>query len=244
MPSKKFQIPTLLLLFLIPCYSFSQEFEHIDTEAGPFQFFQVGHASLIFKFQEKIIHIDPWSKLADYETFPKADLIVITHHHRDHLDNRAIEAITTKHTKLICTTICDTMLEFEGQKILLGNGDTIQFEDILIEAVPAYNLIHKRENGEYYHPKGDGNGYIFTVGNKRIYVAGDTEDIPEMKNIGFIDIAWLPMNLPYTMSPEMVANAAKMIRPTILYPYHYGETNTQLLLDLLSDEKEVEIRIK
>jgi len=105
-------------------------------------------------------------------------------------------------------------------------------------------MIHKRDNGQPFHPEGVGNGYILTFGDKRVYVAGDTENIPEMKTLQGIDVAFLPMNLPYTMTPEMVADAAKSFRPKILYPYHYGDTDTSKLLELLKDEQEIEVRIR
>jgi L-ascorbate metabolism protein UlaG (beta-lactamase superfamily) len=113
-----------------------------------------------------------------------------------------------------------------------------------IEAVPAYNIISKRENGQPYHPKGVGNGYIVTFGDKRVYVAGDTENIPEMKSLKNIEIAFLPMNQPYTMTPEMLADAAKIFRPRVLYPYHTGETDVTKLSALMKDQKEIEVRIR
>jgi len=115
---------------------------------------------------------------------------------------------------------------------------------ITVEAVPAYNVVAKRENGQPYHPKGTGNGYIFTFGDKRVYVAGDTENIPEMRTFRNIDIAFLPMNLPYTMTPEMVADAAGMIQPKVLYPYHTGDTDIAKLSTLMQDRKGVEVRIR
>ena len=113
-----------------------------------------------------------------------------------------------------------------------------------IETIPAYNLVYKRDNGQPFHPKGVGNGYIITFGDKRVYVAGDTENIPEMKSLQEIDCAFLPMNLPYTMTPEMVTDAAEAFRPKILYPYHFVDTDTSQLLRLLQDQKEVEVRIR
>ena len=112
------------------------------------------------------------------------------------------------------------------------------------DAVPAYNLVHKRESGEPFHPKGQGNGYVITFGDKRVYVAGDTENTPEMKALKNIDIAFLPMNLPYTMTPEMVADAARAFKPKILYPYHFGKTDTARLVALLQDQPEIEVRIR
>jgi len=124
------------------------------------------------------------------------------------------------------------------------NGDVKTVEGLKIEAVPAYNIVHKRDTGQPFHPKGVGNGYIITFGDKRAYVAGDTENIPEMKGLKNIDIAFLPMNLPYTMTPEMVADAAKAFKPKILYPYHFGETDTSKVVSLLKGIPEIEVRIR
>jgi L-ascorbate metabolism protein UlaG (beta-lactamase superfamily) len=127
---------------------------------------------------------------------------------------------------------------------VLRNGESATVEGIRIEAVPAYNLVHMRSPGAPYHPKGVGNGYVLTFGDKRVYVAGDTENIPEMKELGRIDVAFLPMNLPYTMTPVMVADAARMLKPKILYPYHTTDTDTSKLQPLLKDEKGIEVRIR
>jgi L-ascorbate metabolism protein UlaG (beta-lactamase superfamily) len=126
----------------------------------------------------------------------------------------------------------------------MRNGDVQTVLGVKIEAVPAYNLVHKRENGQPFHPKGQGNGYVLTFGNTRLYIAGDTENTPEMKALKHIDIAFLPMNLPYTMTPEMVADGAKAFRPRILYPYHRGETDPAALSALLKDEKDIEVRVR
>jgi L-ascorbate metabolism protein UlaG (beta-lactamase superfamily) len=126
----------------------------------------------------------------------------------------------------------------------MKNGDVQTIAGLTIEAVPAYNLVHMRSSGVPFHPKGVGNGYVITFGDKRVYVAGDTENVPEMKNLERIDIAFLPMNLPYTMTPEMVADAAKAFKPKILYPYHYGKTDTSQLVKLLRDYVEIEVRIR
>ena len=126
----------------------------------------------------------------------------------------------------------------------MKNGDIKTVAGLKIEAVPAYNLVHKRSSGVPFHPKGVGNGYVITFGDKRVYVAGDTENVSEKKNLGRSDIAFLPMNLPYTMTPEMVADAAKAFKPKILYPYHYGKTDTSQLVELLQGYDEIEVRIR
>jgi len=128
--------------------------------------------------------------------------------------------------------------------IIMKNGDVRSVLGILVEAVPAYNLAHKRENGQPYHPKGQGNGYVLTFGGTRVYIAGDTENTPEMKALRNIDYAFLPMNLPYTMTPEMVADAVKAFKPRVLYPYHFGDTNTAQLVELLRNDRGIEVRIR
>jgi len=198
----------------------------------------------MFEFDKKIIHIDPYSKVADYNQLPKADLILLTHHHGDHLDSTALASIYTKTTTLYWTAECEKSSKFRAPASVLQNGDKLMWKGILIESVPAYNIENKRQNGSPYHPMGEGNGYILTLGNKRVYIAGDTENIPEMLRFRPIDIAFLPMNLPYTMTPEMVKDAALMINPKVLYPYHFGKTDTSIIFDLLKDSPFIEVRIR
>jgi L-ascorbate metabolism protein UlaG (beta-lactamase superfamily) len=195
----------------------------------------------MFTFNGKVIHVDPFSKLAEYSKLPKADMLLITHEHRDHLDLKAMEAVRTDKTVVVLTKTCAARLK---GGIIMENGDTETVGGLKIEAVPAYNLVHMRSEGVPFHPEGIGNGYVITFGDKRVYVAGDTEDIPEMKRLERIDCAFLPMNLPYTMNPEMVADAAKAFKPKILYPYHYGDTDTSNLEQLMKDTQDVEIRIR
>jgi L-ascorbate metabolism protein UlaG (beta-lactamase superfamily) len=230
----------IMVLFMNQAPAQSFEKETIKTSEGELEITFIGHGTLMFKFNGKIIHIDPFSKLADYGKLPKADAIFITHQHGDHLDPAALQQIRTDSTIVILTEICAKQVE--GGTIM-KNGDVREVMGVKVEAVPAYNLIHKRDNGEFFHPKGEGNGYIFTFGNKRIYVAGDTENTPEMKSLKNIDYAFLPMNLPYTMTPEMVANAVKAFRPKVLFPYHYGDTDTSRLIELLKDDKDIDVRI-
>ncbi len=221
----------------------AQEFEKDVFNAGEKELAItfVGHGSLIFEYNNKFIHIDPSSREADYAYLPKADLILVTHHHGDHCDPSAISAVSTDKTILMTTQLAKEKLGF-GQ--ILVNGDQATFDEINIEAVPAYNLVHKRDNGQFFHPKGTCNSYVVTIGDKRIFIGGDTENTPEMKALKNIDIAFLPMNLPYTMTPEMVADAAKAFKPRILYPYHYGKTDTSIIVDLMKGTEVVETRIR
>ena len=217
------------------------ETDTIQTSAGNLKITFIGHGTLMFEFGGEVIHVDPVAREADYTKLPKAGIILITHEHGDHFDLDTVNLLRTEKTAVVLTETCAKQFE-EG--IVLRNGDVTVVKGIRVEAVPAYNLVHMRTPGNPFHPKGVGNGYIDTFGDKRVYVAGDTENVPEMKTLTEIEIAFLPMNLPYTMTPEMVADAAKAFRPAILYPYHFGETDTSKLVDLLRDTKGVEVRIR
>ena len=217
------------------------ETDVIRTSAGDLRITFIGHGTLMFTFGGKVIHVDPNSQMADYAKLPKADLILITHEHRDHFDPKALGLLRTEKTMMILTNTLAKQIE---GGIVMNNGDFRSIEGLKIEAVAAYNMVHKRGDGTPFHPKGTGNGYVITFGEKKIYVAGDTENIPEMKDLKDIDVAFLPMNVPATMTPEMVTDAAKAFKPKILYPYHYGDTEPSRLVELLKDTKEIEVRIR
>ena len=217
------------------------ETDVIQTSAGDLKITFLGHGTLMLTFNGRNIHVDPFSRVADYSKLPKADVILITHEHRDHLDLKALASVRTEKTEVVLTETCAKQVE---GGIAMQNGDVHAVNGVTIEAVPAYNLVHKRENGQPFHPKGVGNGYVMTFGDKRVYVAGDTENIPEMNKLQDIDCAFLPMNLPYTMTPEMVADAARAFQPKILYPYHYGNTDTSKIVELLREQKGIEVRIR
>ena len=232
----------LMFCFALPVMAADQfEKDVIETSAGDLQITFIGHGTLMFRFDGKVIHIDPWSRLADYAELPDADLIFLTHHHGDHLDPVALSELRKSNTVVVCTKLCAETVE-DG--VVMQNGEGKTFADINVTAVPAYNLIHKRESGEFFHPKGEGNGYVFTFADTHVYVAGDTENTPEMKALENIDYAFLPMNLPYTMSPEMVVDAVNAFKPRVLYPYHYGETDLSELIELLKDNEDTEVRIR
>lgn len=232
----------LLLFFAIGIASAQNKFEQdtIKTDKGNLVITFVGHGSLIFNYGGKQIYIDPFGRLADYSQFPNADAILITHDHPDHLDASAIEKIISPKTEILLTQLCFDKL---GKGTVIKNGESKKILGLTVKAVPAYNIVNMRSEGNPFHPKGAGNGYVISFGDKKVYVAGDTENIPEMKDLGKIDIAFLPMNLPYTMTPEMTASAAKMIHPSILYPYHFGDTDVSKLLELLKSEK-MDVRIR
>ena len=232
-----------ILSALVNSSNAAQAFETdvVKTSGGDLTITFIGHGTLMFSFRGTTVHVDPWTRLADYAKLPKADIVLLTHDHPDHLDRSAIKLVSDAKTVLILTRKCRAG-GLEGT--VMDNGDTTAVSGIGIEAVPAYNLAGKRPDGRPFHPRGSGNGYIMTFGGTRVYAAGDTENTPEMKRLRRIDIAFLPMNLPYTMTPEMVADAALAFRPKILYPYHFGETDTARLVKLLKGNPAIEVRIR
>jgi L-ascorbate metabolism protein UlaG (beta-lactamase superfamily) len=217
------------------------ETDRLKTSQGELEITFLGHGSLLFHYGEKNVYVDPFSRVADYSTLPKADVILITHEHRDHLDPAALAQIRKETTSVVHTVLCEGAIE---AGMAMRNGDMEAVQGLGVEAIPAYNVLHTRETGDPFHRCGDGNGYILTFGDLRVLVAGDTENTPELKALRDIDVAFLPMNLPYTMTPEMVADAALAIRPKILYPYHFGDTDPSRLVALLRDHPEIEVRIR
>lgn len=213
----------------------------IKTSMGDLRITFIGHGTLMLQIGNRVIHVDPVVAMADYTNLPKADLVLVTHDHGDHLDPRTIAILRTDKTVVILTAVC---AEKVPGGVVMKNGDTRNVLGLTIEAVPAYNLVHEAAPGVSYHPKGRGNGYVLTFGDTRVYVAGDTENTPEMKALKDIAVAFLPMNLPYTMTPAMVADAARAFKPRILYPYHFGETNTAELVSLLKDVPDIDVRIR
>lgn len=198
----------------------------------------IKHGSLMLTYDNQSIQIDPVSEYADYSVFPKADVILITHEHGDHLDLKAIETLEKTGTRIIANENSQKLM---GKGDIMKNGDVNKSIDYMtIEAVPAYNTTPGRDK---YHPHHRDNGYILTFDGLRVYIAGDTEDIPELKNLKNIDVAFLPVNQPYTMTVPQAANAARIFSPKILYPYHYGETKIEELSEALKDSG-IEVRIR
>jgi L-ascorbate metabolism protein UlaG (beta-lactamase superfamily) len=236
-------IPLILLAGVFSVLAQGFEEDVYPTEQGDLKITFIGHGSLMFTFNGMIIQVDPVTRYADYSKMVKADLILVTHDHGDHFDKAVIQTLTKGDTALILTEKCLAETGIQGA-IVMKNGDVRSVKGIKIEAVPAYNLEHMRSQGVPYHLKGEGNGYVLTFGDKRVYVAGDTENTPEMKALKEIDIAFLPMNLPYTMTPEMVTDAAKAFRPETLYPYHFGGTEPTKVLELLKDSPVTKVLVR
>ena len=233
----------ILLCTLLPIYSFSQktyERDTIPTLNGDLVITFIGHASLQFTFMLKSIYIDPVGQVADYSTFPKADAIIITHEHGDHLDPEAIKTLSREDTEVYLTRLC--LPKYPKGKVV-GNGNFFLAGGVPIEAVPAYNIRNKRGNGLPFHPKGEGNGYVLLFGQTRVYVAGDSEPTVDMLKLKNIDIAFIPIGEPYTMSPYVAVEAIQKIHPRICYPYHFNNSNPDILKKALSDSG-IEVRIR
>lgn len=190
----------------------------------------LGHASIHMEYKNLHIYVDPYSAVADFDKMPDADLIFVTHGHPDHYDLTAINKLQKAGTILVTTQEVSDLGTYTGTVQVLYNGQSAVVMGIPVKAVPAYNVFNTT-----YHPRGEGNGYVFTFDDKKIYVAGGTENIAEMRMMGRIDVAFLPMNLPYTMTPAEVFTAALNIRPDILYVYHYENSDTALVRALLKD---------
>ncbi len=201
------------------------------------------HASLSIEVGGKWIYVDPVSANADYATLPKGDIVLITHSHHDHLDVAAVERILTPDTEIVCDRTSAEAFEMNCYTMRPGSVATPR-DYVKIEAVAAYNTsaghlqFHPREREDC--------GYVLTIGGTRLYIAGDTEPTPEMKKLKNIDIAFLPVNQPYTMTVDQAVEAVKAIRPAIFYPYHYGEVEEKTDLERLTHELEgiTEVRIR
>ena len=210
------------------------ELLRFETAAGTLDVYPVGHGSLYVLFGGLVIHVDPYSRVADYSALPKADQIWITHSHPDHLDLAAIQAVE-KDTTIFVTDATSATRLGSRRVVVLRNGETTEQQGVSIEAVPAYNLVQERAPGQKYHPRGEGNGYVATFGGFRVYIAGDTECIPEMGRLGRVDVAFLPINLPFTMPPEEAVGCIKVIAPRTVVPYHQGDSDPAVVARALQN---------
>ncbi len=194
------------------------------TKKGDLQIYPITHASMVWKWNGLNIYIDPVGEASDYSQFPKPDLVLITHAHGDHFSPATLEAINSFDAPIIVPKeVADKMDEkLKSKLIVLANGEEKDLMDLQVKAVPAYNYPVPEKP---FHIKGVGNGYVISLGGKRVYISGDTGNIPEMKDLKNIDIAFLCMNLPYTMDVDDAAKAILTINPKVVYPYHYRSQN-------------------
>jgi L-ascorbate metabolism protein UlaG (beta-lactamase superfamily) len=216
----------------------SNQVQTFDTSAGPVKITPIYHAAVRIEAGGKTIYVDP-AKPFNFAGQPPADLILITDIHGDHLDPAAVTALSKEGTEVwTCPAVAKTLTT----ATVLSNGDTKKWGPWTIEAIPMYNIVRGPESGKLYHDKGRGNGYVLTYGGKRFYFSGDTEDIPEMRTLKNIDVAFISMNLPNTMTPEEAADAVKAFRPKVVIPYHYRKTDLSLFKNALEGTG-VEVRL-
>ena len=219
------------------------QMDDFKTQSGKsVKFYTIKHGSLRILYNGIEIEVDPVTDLdgniTDYKKLPKADYILITHEHYDHYDKSAIDALKKDSTVIITN---QNVAKIHGSGEVMKNGDEKSLrDDMMIKAVPAYNTTPDHQK---FHPKGRDNGFILTMDGFRIYIGADTEDIPEMAEIKDIDVAFLPCNQPYTMTPEQLDKAARLIQPKVLFPYHYGQTDMNKVTNLLQNSS-IDVRIR
>ncbi len=224
--------------------------DQVPTDNGPLVIHPIHHATFLMQWNGKTVYVDPVGGIKPFADLPKPDFVLVTHMHGDHFDPKTLEAIFPSGGQTVIVvpkTVAEKMPEtLRGMVRILTNGEKAEIQGIVVEAVPAYNTTPGKEK---FHPKGRDNGYVLTVGGKRVYVAGDTEDTPEMRALKAIDVAFLPMNLPYTMSVEKAADAIRQFKPKVVYPYHYRshdgtKADFGQLRRLVGEDIGVEIRVR
>lgn len=216
----------------------------IKSDKGDITVIPLQHATFVLKWSGKTVFVDPTGGADAFKEHGKADLILVTDIHGDHHDQKTLSAVRSKESMVVVpAAVAEKMgAEKEGVKIL-ANGEKASCGEIGIEAIPMYNLTEERKKN---HTKGRGNGYVLTMGGKRIYISGDTEDIPEMRGLKDIDAAFVCMNLPYTMDVEHAADAVLAFKPKIVYPYHYrGKemSDVEKFKSLVAKDKGIEVRL-
>ncbi|WNG37178.1 MBL fold metallo-hydrolase [Archangium violaceum] len=215
----------------------------IPTSRGDLIIHPVNHASFVMSWAGQIIYVDPVGGAAPYEGLPAPDVVFLTDIHTDHLNADTLTALVQSETAIVAPQAVRDALPpaLQGSTQVLANGGTLTVAEIAVEAIPMYNLTPERL---HFHPKGRGNGYVLTVGDKRIYIAGDTEDIPEMRQLRDIEVAFVPMNLPYTMTVAQAADAVREFKPKIVYPYHFRDSNMAEFTQLVGTDVGVEVRVR
>ena len=202
---KRISLTLLLFTLIIPATTF----------ADVFTYTQIKHSTFVLQSDRTTVYVDPVGEAADFSGFPVPDLILITHIHKDHLAPDLVAALKQGKTKVMAPP---SVVEQLGYGIAISNGDTTEILGIGIEAIPAYNTTAERLK---FHPKGRDNGYVLSKKGVRLYISGDTEDVPEMRSLEDIDIAFVCINLPFTMTVEQAASAVNDFKPGIVIPYHY-----------------------
>ena len=227
----------LALCGILSVTLFAASPEEFKTSAGTVEITPIQHASLMLKAGGKVMYIDPAQ--GTYDGLPQADYILITDNHGDHWVQANVDKLKKAGTVVIAPKV---VAEKYAGAVVMSNGETKTFSDFKIEAIPMYNQ-KPAANGQTYHEKGRGNGYVITYGGKRFYIAGDTEGIPEMRALKNIDVAFIPMNLPFTMTPQDAAEAVRAFHPAVVFPYHYRGQDTQAFAKALEGSG-IDVRLR
>lgn len=237
----------VFLLSITGLFAFSQE-DIIPTQEGQVTMTPVLHATLVLQWDGKTIYLDPYGGAEKFSSYPSANLICITHLHGDHFNKETLAGLDLKETVLIAPqSVIDELGDIHFAEIVkLDNGQSKDLLGIRVEAVPMYNLPDDESSR---HPKGWGNGYVLTIGGKRFYFSGDTEDVPEMRSLQSIDYAFVCMNLPYTMDVDQAADAVLDFAPGVVYPYHFrgqdGLSDVERFKSLINSENSaIEVRLR
>lgn len=245
----KTTVNSFLVLF-ISGFAFGQRpsADVVETSKGPLTIQPLNHATLAFTWQGKTIYADPNGGGKTFEGVAAPDIILITDIHGDHFNPETLEAINTSNATLVVPqAVADKLSDnLKKKAVVLGNGQSKSIMNVTVTAVPMYNLP---ESAETRHPKGRGNGYVLTFGNKKVYISGDTSGIPEMRGLKDIDVAFVCMNLPYTMDINEASQAVLDFKPKVVYPYHYrgqnGLSDTQAFKKLVNDKNaKIEVRLR
>ena len=215
----------------------------LPTARGDVVIHPVSHASIVLGWQGKTVYIDPVGGPTPYTALPKPDLVLLTHEHGDHTDPDTLNAVMKPGTRIVAPAAAAQALPdpLRARVTTMANGDSATLEGVVIEALPMYNSTPERA---HFHPKGQGNGYLLTFGDKRVYVAGDTEPTPEMLALTNVDVAFVPMNLPYTMTVQQAAEAVRTFKPKVVYPYHYRGSDVKEFERLVGTDCGVEVRLR
>ena len=240
---RAFRLATALVVLAAPVLAAEKPADSIPTNDGALKIYPINHATLALRWKDKTIYVDPVGGSKPFESLPRPDLVLITDIHGDHFSKDTLGELAGPQTKLVGPPAVVEQLpsDLRNRAATLGNGQAQEFFGIRVEAVPAYNLTAERMK---FHAKGRGNGYVLALGGKRIYLSGDTEAIPEMLALKNIDVAFVCMNLPYTMDVEQAARAVRAFKPRVVYPYHYRGSDLQKFKELVGADPAIEVRLR
>lgn len=242
-------VSLVLVAFLPASAQEPRAVDRVPAEDGEIVVRPIRHATFVLQYKDLTIYVDPVGGADAFEGLPRPDIILITDIHGDHANRQTVEAVRKDDTVIVCPKAVADLFASQGDAPLpgihvLNNGESVEIRGVKITAIPMYNITPSRMN---FHPKGRGNGYVVELGGKRIYISGDTEDIQEMRDLKNIDMAFVCMNLPFTMTVEQAADAVLAFKPRIVYPYHYrgrgGYSDINKFRELVAKDPSIEVRL-